>query len=97
MGCALLALLLVSALGLQLDIHLVPSSSVGGVAVRLSRLAPHNQINFANESDPHVTLYLTDFVDAKVRARGVLFFSVGQTSPRSGAAGAQGGASGSRG
>ncbi len=63
-----LSLLLAScALGLQLDIHLVPSPHTGAAVTRLARMAPHNQIDFVATSQAHVTLYLTDFVDAQVR------------------------------
>ncbi len=60
---AALAFACVFADGVQLDIHLVPSNSVMRATVGLAALAPHNQINFTSSSDPHITLYLTSFVE----------------------------------
>lgn len=56
--------LLFAALGLgkPLDVHLVPSDEVAQDASGLASLAPHNAVSFASAA-PHVTLYLTDFVD----------------------------------
>lgn len=60
----LLALVLACVFAdVQLDIHLVPSKSVVEATLRLAAMAPHNQINFTSSADPHVTLYLTSFVE----------------------------------
>eukprot|EP01013_Petalomonas_cantuscygni_P038455 TRINITY_DN69596_c0_g1_i1.p1 TRINITY_DN69596_c0_g1~~TRINITY_DN69596_c0_g1_i1.p1 ORF type:complete len:295 (-),score=30.67 TRINITY_DN69596_c0_g1_i1:80-964(-) len=55
--------------GVRLNIHLTLESSVAARAVAANRWitthgAPHNDIDLINTSFPHVSLYLTSFVDA---------------------------------
>jgi len=44
----------------------VTSTNVTGEVIELSHLAPHNQIDFVHRDDPHITLYLTDFVESSL-------------------------------
>jgi hypothetical protein len=66
-GFIIVALFACAFAGVQLDIHLVPSAGVQRAVLGLASLAPHNQINFTGTSDPHVTLYLTSFVEVSNR------------------------------
>jgi hypothetical protein len=54
----------------QLDIHLKLDYTTNDLVVKLgreiTRLAPHNQVDFDTLAEPHVTLYLADVVHAQL-------------------------------
>jgi hypothetical protein len=54
----------------QLDIHLKLDYTTNDLVVKLgreiTRLAPHNQVDFDTLAEPHVTLYLADYPTANL-------------------------------
>lgn len=55
---------------IQLDIHIKLDDATNDLVMKLgreiTRLAPHNQVDFDTLAEPHVTLYLADFPFAHI-------------------------------
>jgi len=55
-----------------LDIHVKLPDRVRDLVVNISEdihvLAPHDSIDFQHDAQPHITLYLTDFLDSNINA-----------------------------
>ncbi len=55
---------------IQLDIHIKLDDATNDLVMKLgreiTRLAPHNQVDFDTHAEPHVTLYLADFPFAHI-------------------------------